>query len=268
MEGKSEYKNLQNKRILLAEDVKLNQWLAQKLLESWGCEVILANNGKEALSMILTHEVDCILMDVQMPELDGVAATEQIRKLADRHKANIPIIALTANTLSEDLEKYLKAGMNDCIPKPVYDEKLYKALEKNLLTNRESTENEKIMQLANEASGKVYDLSMVISVSGGSREFIKKMVLLFIDTVPVNVQDLKKFAADKNWEQTAKIAHKLKSTIDSMGIRSLHQCIREIETDAKQKTELFSIPGKIELVEAVIGQCVFQLREEMAESND
>jgi hypothetical protein len=268
MEGKCDNKNLKNKRILLAEDVKLNQYLAQKLLESWGCEVILANNGKEALSMILSREVDCVLMDVQMPELDGVAATEQIRKLSDLQKANIPIIALTANTLGADLEKYLKAGMNDCIAKPVDEEKLYKALEKNLLTIKEPTEMEKKMQVSKEAQGKIYDLSMIISVSGGSSEFIQKMVSLFIETVPVNVQDLKRFAADKDWEQTAKIAHKLKSTIDSMGIRSLHQCIREIESYAKQKAELDGIPAKIEVVEAVIGQCVLQLREEIEESED
>src|SRR5579863_10065666 len=119
------YRELRRKKILLAEDVKLNQYIAQRILESWGCEVTIANDGREAFELLQQNFFDCILMDVQMPEMDGVAATELIRKLQDQQKSSIQIIALTANALASDKEKYTKAGMNACIAKPINEEKLF-----------------------------------------------------------------------------------------------------------------------------------------------
>ena len=125
--------SLKNKKILLVEDGKLNQFIATQLLESWGCDVMIANNGKEALTMLLQNFFDCILMDVQMPELDGIEATELIRKFPDPSKSAVPIIALTANALISDREKYIKAGMNDCIAKPIEEFKLFAGIVKNVL---------------------------------------------------------------------------------------------------------------------------------------
>jgi len=104
---------------------------------------------------------------------------------------------------------------------------------------------------------------MVHSVSGGDPSFIKKMVHLFIETVPLNVSELKKSAETENWDQAAKLAHKLKSTIDSMGIKSIHQDIRSIEANAKQKINLGEMASLIKKVESVITGCVQQLQAEM-----
>jgi hypothetical protein len=92
-----DYKSLGPRKVLVAEDVELNQYLARHILESWDFEVVIANNGREALEALEQSSFDCILMDVQMPEMDGIEATQHIRKLPDPVKANIPIIALTAN---------------------------------------------------------------------------------------------------------------------------------------------------------------------------
>ncbi|HLK28155.1 MAG TPA: response regulator [Puia sp.] len=256
---------LEQKRILLAEDVKLNQYIAQRILESWGCEVTIANDGKEAVRLLQQNSFDCILMDVQMPELDGIAATELIRKLPDQKKSTIPIIALTANALAGDKEKYTIAGMNDCLAKPIDEEKLFSVISKNLSqkfysTQEKSEDNIETQTIPQE---KLYDLSMVLSVSGGNKEFIKKMIALFIETVPQNVVELKKSAESENWEQVAKIAHKLKSTIDSMGIKSLHQNIRSVESNAKQKTNLGGIHPTIQKIESVIDNCILQLQSEL-----
>lgn len=110
---------------------------------------------------------------------------------------------------------------------------------------------------------RLYNLDMVNSVSGGDQNFIKKMVELFIETVPPNIADLTAAVAAEDWDKTAKLAHKLKSTIDSMGIKSLKTDIRAIEANAKAKTSLEVIPALAATVAQVIGQCVAQLQADI-----
>jgi HPt (histidine-containing phosphotransfer) domain-containing protein len=111
---------------------------------------------------------------------------------------------------------------------------------------------------------KLYDLNMIRSVSGGDEAFIKKMILLFIETVPQNVQELVDATGSKNWEQVAKLAHKLKSTIDSMGIRSLHDQIRKVEQQAKKLENLDQMPSMVHHMATVVSQCIQQLKAEVS----
>ncbi|HLX93574.1 MAG TPA: Hpt domain-containing protein [Puia sp.] len=111
---------------------------------------------------------------------------------------------------------------------------------------------------------KLYNLSMVESVSGGNTDFIKKMILLFIDAVPKDVVMMRSACAAKNWAQVSKTAHKLKSTIDSMAIKTIQQDIRTIESNAKQLVELDLIPALVEKVENTINTCLVQLSTEIA----
>jgi CheY-like chemotaxis protein len=90
-------KKLLGKTILVAEDVEMNQHLIRHILESSGAKVIIARNGAEALEQVIKQKFDCVLMDVQMPEMDGIQATINIRKLEDPRTSVIPIIAITAN---------------------------------------------------------------------------------------------------------------------------------------------------------------------------
>ena len=112
-------------------------------------------------------------------------------------------------------------------------------------------------------NSRLYDLTMVQSVSGGDEGFIKKMVALFIETVPQNVQDMKKALNEENWDQVGKTAHKLKSTIDSMGIKSIRQEIRTVEANAKQKEALQEVPALIGTIDSVINECIAQLKAEV-----
>jgi CheY-like chemotaxis protein len=261
-----DHSKLKDKKILLADDLALNQFLAKHILESWGCKVTTANNGKEVLDLFQHHSFDCILMDVQMPELDGLAATQLIRQLPDSQKASVPIIALTSNLLRGDREKYISTGMNDCIGKPFEEANLFETIYKNISGKEISAipANTEYAKVGNDVpiSDKVYDLKMVISVSGGDQGFIKKMVLLFMETVPENLRELRLHIENANWNDAAKVAHKLKSTIDSMGIKSIHQDIRSIEANAKQATNLGNMKFLLEKIETVITQCIHQLKAE------
>lgn len=282
-----DYKSLGRKKVLVAEDVELNQYLARHILESWDFEVVIAGNGKEALETLKQEFFDCILMDVQMPEMDGIEATQHIRKLPDPVKAGIPIIALTANALKGDSEKYLAAGMNDYLAKPFDEERLFRVISRNLakytpavgsvagpvpvagtagLSHTAAVATTALPLNDNhmlDVNTRLYDLTMVQSVSGGDEAFIKKMVALFIETVPQNVEELSKATLAENWEQVGKTAHKLKSTIDSMGIKSIRQEIRTVEANAKQKQSLSEIPLLVERIATVVDQCIGQLREEI-----
>jgi CheY-like chemotaxis protein/HPt (histidine-containing phosphotransfer) domain-containing protein len=256
MQATGTEKKLVGKTILVAEDVEMNQHLIRHILESSGAQVVIAKNGAEALEHVKNQLFDCVLMDVQMPEMDGIQATVNIRMLEDPIVASIPIIALTANCQEEDLLKYEQAGMDDYLAKPIVEERLLDTILNNSKTPHTASPAD-----AQPSDNNLYDLSMIHSVSGGDMAFIKKMVLLFIETVPQNVQELVDATGRKNWEQVSKMAHKLKSTIDSMGIRSIHDQIRAVEMNAKNQEQLERMPDMVRQVESVVSVCIQQLQK-------
>lgn len=119
-------------RILLAEDYFINQELTKDLLELMECEVDIAEDGREALKLFEENEYDLILMDIQMPNLDGYEATKQIRAKEASSKKHIPIVALTANAMQGDEQKCLDAGMDSYISKPLDPQLLEEILKKFL----------------------------------------------------------------------------------------------------------------------------------------
>ncbi|MEO5682188.1 MAG: ATP-binding protein, partial [Chitinophagaceae bacterium] len=256
------------RRILVAEDVELNQFLAKHIMQGWGFDVTIAENGRKAVQALEENNFDLVLMDIQMPEMDGISATQCIRQLPDAKKAAIPIIALTANALKGDSETYIQAGMNDYLSKPFTEDSLFNVIKRNLAAPLQ----EELYQTPlpepppiQEATGaSLYDLSMVRTVSGGDEAFIKKMVQLFIETVPPGIKDLHDALAKQEWQRIGKIAHKLKSTIDSMGIAVLKDDIRIIENNGKHETETENLPPLVDRVTATISDCILQLKADFS----
>jgi signal transduction histidine kinase/CheY-like chemotaxis protein len=123
-------KNLSGIKILLVEDNLQNQIIAKKYLQKWGAEISLADNGLIAFNKIKENDFDLILMDLQMPEMDGLEVTREVRKLQSDKYQKLPIIALTATALSNTREKVLEAGMNDYISKPFNMEELFNKVSK------------------------------------------------------------------------------------------------------------------------------------------
>jgi len=260
------YKILGKRSILVAEDVELNQFLAKHIMQSWGFEVTIAENGRKAVEVLQAGDFDLVLMDIQMPEMDGIHATQCIRQLADRKKASIPVIALTANALKGDSDTYLQAGMNDYLSKPFTEENLFNVIRRNLPAQEEmpAVSVAAVAEPVSQEPACLYDLSMVRSVSGGDEAFIKKMVQLFIDTVPPGLADLKEAMATAQWQKMGKVAHKLKSTIDSIGISSLHEDIRFIESSGKHETDTDKLSPLVDNVTNVINKCIEQLKHDFS----
>ncbi len=133
-EAAREY-DFSGKRVLLAEDIELNREIAGEILRQTGMEVEFAGDGAECVDMLAAREAgyyDLILMDIQMPNKNGMEATREIRAMKDKRKARIPIVAMTANVYPEDREKAFAAGMDDFAEKPIRVQKLYETLKKHL----------------------------------------------------------------------------------------------------------------------------------------
>jgi len=249
-----DYSLIGNKRILIAEDVELNQFIARQILESWGLEVEIAVNGRIAVDLVQKSHFDLLLMDIQMPEMDGIEATEIIRKLDDPRLSQLPIIALTANALKGDNHLYFQAGMNDYITKPYTEEKLYSVLSKYLLPppTLDSPQIEdpiksesKILIDENldhvsstEQEAVLYDLTMVRQIGKDNPDFIGKMVSLFLDQLPIDIDKLKEYSENNDWEPLSKLAHRMKPSIEGMGIFSLKIIIRELETRSRDNVPI------------------------------
>ena len=125
---------MQGALVLVAEDNRVNQVVAVRLLEKRGLRTLVANNGREALEMLKGEPVDLVLMDIQMPEMDGYEATRRIREQEKTTGAHLPIIALTAHAMKGDREKCLGAGMDGYLTKPIQGDQLHQAIEELLLT--------------------------------------------------------------------------------------------------------------------------------------
>ncbi len=261
------YQSLGRRKILVAEDVELNQYLARHIMESWGFEVDIAVNGREACEKVQRGDYDLVLMDIQMPEMDGMEATTRIRAMADAQIAKIPIIALTANALKGDSERYMAVGMNDYLSKPFDEAKLFIMISKflgdgNSVAQEESAvvtvslpptgalpEVADIQEASTDNSTpvdeKLYDLKMVEAISGGDQEFLLRMVRLFLETMPASLRQIEDAADNERWDELSKLAHKLKSTIDSMGVIRLKQLVRTIENNSKNGVEVDELPSQV-----------------------
>jgi PAS domain S-box-containing protein len=263
VEDKRDRKLLSGKRILVAEDVEINQFLAKHILESWMCIVTIAPNGADALEELINNDFDVILMDIQMPVMDGIEATHQIRKLKQQAKAAIPIVALTANALKGDDEKYRSAGMNGYLTKPFNEVALYAILIKVLNIEKEEKPVNKTITLMQELSHTdtaLYNLSQLENMSGGDTTFIPMMVKLFIETTKDISTHIQHALENNDIKQVGTLAHKLKPTIDAMAIVSLKQIIREVELQGKSGVKSDEFEDKVHQVLSTLDRCREQLK--------
>ncbi|MBU3914262.1 response regulator [bacterium] len=228
-----EFDKIRGARILLVEDNKLNQQVAIEILEQEGFWVTVANNGKEALEKIDTSDFDMVLMDIQMPEMDGHEATRRIRK--NPKKSDLPIIAMTAHALPEEEEKCLALGMNGHVAKPIDQNLLFSYLikwikpgERVAFSYRKKTGENLMRNLPKNLPG--IDISLAMSHMGNNQAFFVKFIFNFHDKYK-NVTHLLKDAFDKrNIEFILGTTHTLKSVTGNMGAEQLSLIAGKLET--------------------------------------
>ncbi|MCX6216826.1 PAS domain S-box protein [Spirosoma sp.] len=212
---------LQTKRILLVEDNAMNRLVVTTILKPYGITIVEETNGYNAVERLRKETFDIVLMDVQMPVMDGLEATRITREEISK---SLPIIALTASVIRSEKEECFNVGMNDFLAKPFEGKELVNMLMKWLTGTVEVAEPE-----IKEADGSLYNLSRLEMISRGSQEFIQKMIQLFCTEAPDVATQIKAAYEADDFAKVKYLAHRIKPTIDTMDITSQIDAIRKIE---------------------------------------
>ncbi len=214
-------------RVLLVEDNHFNQKLASALLEKHGHRVTLAENGLEALRARERQRFDLILMDVQMPVMDGLEASRLIRRLERESGARpTPIAAMTAHSLRGDRERFLEAGMDDFISKPFQPERLLELVEELGMRHLAAGAEDPARELA-------FDGEELLGLVGGDREMAASLIDLYLEELPGLLERMARGLADKDSEGLALAAHALKGSSANLRAPGLALAARRLESLAK-----------------------------------
>ena len=222
-------------RVLLAEDNIFNQAVATELLKKLGCHVVVAANGREAVDAAQARPFDIVLMDVQMPEMDGLEATRTIR--AHETSGRIPIIAQTAHAFADDKKRCFDVGMDDYIAKPIKTSELLKVLGRFLSTSRPtniatyspSEKNDPGNDEIRTADPHVFDLDSLRKRLDGDEDAIREMVELFFSYTPQLVADVRSAVQAEDWPLLTKLSHTLKGGCATFGADRITDIAKEME---------------------------------------
>jgi CheY-like chemotaxis protein/HPt (histidine-containing phosphotransfer) domain-containing protein len=212
-------------RILLAEDNIINQRLAVRLLEKQGHEVVVANNGSEAIAALEREPFDLALMDVQMPEMSGLEATARIRERERATGARLPIIALTAYAMKGDRERCLEAGMDGYVSKPIRSEDLFQAIAEATPVSAEGSDPAPL----GEGQSEVFDQAKALEVMGDDRELLAELAELFAEDCPRRLTEIRQAITERKSERVERAAHTLKGTASNFGARATVAAARRLE---------------------------------------
>lgn len=238
-------KHRNNFKILIAEDNLINQKVSLKILNAAGYNAIAVSNGAEAVEAVGNDNFDLVLMDIQMPEMDGYTATDKIRELGNS-KSDIPIIALTAHALMGDREKCLEAGMTDYISKPIIAKDLIGKLDK-LLNFPKNEIEEPADSWSNDDS--VFDFDRLKKVSMDDLDFEKDLLSSYIDDMVLKFDELNDLVDGKDVAKIVSMAHTIKGASYSVGAKRVGDEAFAIEISGKNEDmpNIFDRMGKLKV---------------------
>ena len=221
-------------RLLLAEDNPTNQLVALGMLEKAGYHADVVSTGLEAVEALARMTYDAVLMDVQMPEMDGYEATRRIRRREAKNGGHVRIIAMTANAMKGDREKCLEAGMDDYVVKPVHFGELVNALERQLPVG--GTANAAGDGHTPNARTQVpaFTPGILKECFGEDLATIDRILDVFLKDAPVKIESLRQSADAGDIDRLRQDAHTLKGASASVGCKRLHSLAREIELSARE----------------------------------
>ncbi|CAN5338759.1 hypothetical protein BH10BAC1_BH10BAC1_09630 [soil metagenome] len=247
-----ELKQLGNLKILLVEDIPINQFLAQTILHDFGFETDTAENGKIAIELLEKNNYDIILMDLMMPEMNGFEATKHIRTKMQAPKSTIPIIALTADVTKNDVERCSEVGMNEYVSKPIN--------ETDLLN--------KIVHLVKKSAfkqeTKICNLDYLKSHSPNNPKFLSEMIGMILKQTPEYISEIKKSLAINDWQGVHGNVHKIRPSIDFMGMpKDISYAAKIMDEYAATQQHLDLIPELFLKIETAFQQAYTELEQEL-----
>jgi CheY-like chemotaxis protein len=240
---------IQNVKVLVVEDIALNQLLMKTLLDDFGFEHDIAENGKIAIEKLQNISYDIILMDLHMPEMNGFEATEYIRGTMN---SKIPIIALTADVTTADLNKCKAVGMDDYISKPLDENVLFNKISDLLIKHKLIPDRSLPTGIS-----KYVDLTFLKKRTKDNPELIAEMIELYLKQTPPLIKQLKLGLNDKDWSSVYTAAHKLIPSFSIMGIhQDFEDAAKKIQEYSGTQQHLGEIPELVTKVEnACSGAC-------------
>lgn len=249
-------------RFLMAEDHALNQLVTTEMLKGRfpSLQIDVAETGRQAISLFEDHNYDLVLMDVQMPEMDGHEAARYIRTHFPKPKSEVPILAFTAYATSGEAEKCLEAGMNDYISKPVRATQLISKI-MQMLDASEQFSKEHFLH-----ESKVQEhisFEYLNTVTEDDEELKLRMMRIMLDETPMELKSLEEAAAASQWDNLRAVAHKMKSTMQFLGLEDTLETVKFIEVSARERTHLEQIPEKVRSVVQVCTRALGALQEEI-----
>ncbi|NUO00572.1 MAG: response regulator [Saprospiraceae bacterium] len=247
-------------KVLVVEDMELNQLLMKTILDDFGFERDIAENGKIAIEKLKTKTYDIILMDLQMPEMNGFEATEYIRHTM---KSKIPIIALTADVTTVDLAKCKSVGMNDYIAKPVAERLLYSKIV-GLVTKADvmDTAKEELVSPANKI--RCIDLNYLSQRTKSNPVLMVEIITSYLEQTPPLITAMKQGLNDKNWDSVHAAVHKMIPSFSIMGISpDFESMAKKIQEYAQTQQQMEVVQDLVMQIENVCMQACLELKEEL-----
>ena len=247
-------------KILLVEDNQMNQELAVSLLNSVGLTAMVAENGKQAIEKLKEKAFDLVLMDIQMPVMDGFTATRIIRRSDDEYFKKLPILAMSARAFQKDKDECIKAGMNSYIVKPIDPPLLYEELAKFLKIAGEAPQQESTIQLLppsqpdNEESNflmqfqkvRNFDATTGLYHANNSTSLYLKIVQGFVRDYANCTTDLRKMLEENRFEESVRMVHTIKGLCGTIGSNHLHHLGQTLESELAKKVKNFDTFNEFE----------------------
>jgi PAS domain S-box-containing protein len=285
-------------RILLAEDNKVNQLVAKKVFSDWSTHLDMADNGLIALEKLRNSHYDLILMDIQMPEMDGYTAVSIIRNEFPDGKKQIPILAMTAHATASERTKIIESGMNDYINKPFDPDDLKKKILQLTKQVQSSLKDTHLPQttatvdlkdvsdtnpygsaqgtnasqnISHDADGRSYstgqnpkiNLSYLKRISDGNDTFVIEMIEMFLNKTPQALEQMTDCYQNHRWEELGQIAHRIKPSFAYVGLQDLQTTLAMIESWANEKGDKKVVNDLLIQVKSGTDNAFEQLRREL-----
>jgi len=258
-------KEIKNINVLVVEDIALNQLLMKTLLDDFGFERDIAVNGKIAIEKLKANSYDIILMDLQMPEMNGFQATDYIRNTMH---SSIPIIALTADVTTVDLEKCKAVGMNDYIAKPVDERILYSKMMTLIKKPVSETKKEEAQESTNEqkTSKRCIDLGNLNQRTRRDPKLMMEMISLYLEQTPALIKAMKQSMKDRDWNGLHMAAHKMIPSFSIMGIHAdFENMAKKIQEYAIAQKQEEGMDEMVMQLENICNQACQELQDELKE---
>ncbi|MBI5539418.1 MAG: PAS domain S-box protein [Bacteroidia bacterium] len=253
--------DIKNIKVLVVEDIALNQLLMKTLLDDYGFDRDIAGNGKIAIEKLQAKSYDVILMDLQMPEMNGFEATDYIR---NKMNSKIPIIALTADVTTVDLAKCKAVGMNDYIAKPVDERLLYSKIV-GLVKKPSLQHVNKIIEVEidNNKKLKCIDLAYLIHRTKSDPQLMMEMISLYLEQTPPLISAMRQSMENKDWSSLYSAVHKIIPSFSIMGISADFEIMaKKVQEYASTQKQTDGIPDLVLQLGNICEQACVELLEE------